>query len=347
MASVQELIAAAEHEANVSSPLASVLKNFLGGYQQADQGRIDRNIKLMQLEKMRQEAEQTRAAMEYSKAERAKLNGEADNAIKFSFGAVHSPTPVTPQQKQELKKKTTVDERGGVTHTYETVEPKDDSPKSLDAYLTKQVTEGKMTLDEALEKKSKSSGGVSPSLLYQMQKDEEKKAEVGKSKTIPGYQSTGEVAIDEIEARKLREAVSEFATFNKGLTEYKNLIEKHGTVEILDRKTSGKMEAYAKNLQLKVKNLAQLGVLSISDIPFIEKQIPSPGVFKTSEGMLGALNAAEEVLKNAVEEKLKVSGYSKIGESAATSTKSTQTDGVPKVGETFMGKKVLSVKKVR
>lgn len=156
--------------------------------------------------------------------------------------------------------------------------------------------------------------GISPSLLYQMQKDQEKKAMDEKSREIPGYSRVGSVLPDDIEVRKLREAAPEFKTFQSTIKDYQALIKKYGTQELTDREVQGKMEAMAKNLQLKVKNLAQLGVLSASDIPFIEEQIPSPGVFKSKQGMLGALQTAESMLEIAVNNKMQAGGYKAIAD---------------------------------
>lgn len=128
-------------------------------------------------------------------------------------------------------------------------------------------------------------------------------------KAIPGFRATGQVTIDDTEAKKLREGVAEFQTFKRGVDEYRRMIEAHGTTEVFDRGTLAKMNALSKNLQLKVKNLAQLGVLSASDIPFIEKQIPGPGLFKTASGMKGALDATDSMMSSAIRDRMGASGY--------------------------------------
>lgn len=135
-----------------------------------------------------------------------------------------------------------------------------------------------------------------------------------KAKVIPGFDTAGDVQIDETEARKLREGVAEFNTFREGLRQYQDLIRKHGTTEILDRGAAAEMDAMAKNLQLKVKNLAQLGVLSASDIPFIEKQIPAPGLLKTQGGMEGALKATNETMTRSILNTLAARGYQPTAE---------------------------------
>lgn len=135
------------------------------------------------------------------------------------------------------------------------------------------------------------------------------KASGASTKAIPGFVPTGKVEIEDAEAKKLREGVAEYQSFNRALTEYKGMVQKHGTTEVWDRAALAKMNALSKNLQLKVKNLAQLGVLSASDIPFIEKQIPGPGLFQTQSGMMGALDATGKTMSSSVRDRMAVSGY--------------------------------------
>ena len=126
---------------------------------------------------------------------------------------------------------------------------------------------------------------------------------------VPGFDLTGEVRPDETEAKKLRDGLAEYETFKQGLQEYRSLIDTYGTTEVLDREGAASLNAASKNLQLKVKNLAQLGVLSWSDIPFIERQIPKPGVFTTKSGTLGALKTTEKLMESSIMNRMKSSGY--------------------------------------
>jgi hypothetical protein len=130
-----------------------------------------------------------------------------------------------------------------------------------------------------------------------------------KSTVVPGFDSDGTVTIEDAEAKKLRDGLAEFKSFKAGIKEYRELIGKYGTTEILDRGGSAKLKAVAKNLQLKVKNLAQLGVLSASDIPFIEEQIRSPGVLTTASGTLGALDQTEKLSNKSFREQMSARGY--------------------------------------
>lgn len=136
-----------------------------------------------------------------------------------------------------------------------------------------------------------------------------KATEAKKSKEVPGFINSGAVEIEAVEARDLRKGVAEFSTFDKLTKEYEAFIEKYGTQEVTDRRVEGEMKAYAKRLQLIVKNLAQLGVLSASDVPFIEEQIPGPGMFKTSEGMKGALSASHSMAATGLRTALAARGY--------------------------------------
>lgn len=126
---------------------------------------------------------------------------------------------------------------------------------------------------------------------------------------VPGFDLTGEVEPSTTEAGKLRTGKGEFDTFINDIQGYKNLITQYGPSEITDRYVQSQLKAAAKNLQLKVKNLAQLGVLSFSDIPFIEEQIPDPSIFTTSAGAMGALDQAEKAAKVAFKNNMSSHGY--------------------------------------
>lgn len=126
---------------------------------------------------------------------------------------------------------------------------------------------------------------------------------------VPGFDLTGEVEPSPTEAAKLRTGKGEFDTFMNDIQGYKNLITQYGPSEITDRYVQSQLKAAAKNLQLKVKNLAQLGVLSFSDIPFIEEQIPDPSIFTTSAGAMGALDQAEKAAKVAFKNNMSSHGY--------------------------------------
>jgi len=299
MASVQELLLAAETK---KSPFIKLLEGAAQGFGQAQQGGLDRTIKMIQLDQMRQEMAQQ---AEMQKEIQMQLSAQQESATQRGLKSVAgAPAAVLPTQK--LKQKISQDEKGRYSRSFEMVEPKE--PASLDAIVAGKVDRGEMTLEQAYALKNRSEG-ISPSLNYQMQKDAEKRVTEEKGRVIPGYQSTGEVVVDDTEAKNLRSGVAEFETFKSGISEYKNLIKKYGTTEPTDRRAQGQLSAYAKNLQLRVKNLAQLGVLSASDIPFIEEQLPGPGVFRTKEGMLGALDTAEKLMTTSINKKLKTSGY--------------------------------------
>ncbi len=123
---------------------------------------------------------------------------------------------------------------------------------------------------------------------------DEKRSAAAQATAVPGFRPNGKVRIDEIEARKLRDGLAEYRTFMATLNDYVKNVKDHGTTEWVGAEAA-EMQAQAKRLQLAVKNLAQLGVLSASDIPFIEQQIPNPGFFKSQSGMLGALASSKKM----------------------------------------------------
>lgn len=296
MASVQELLLALESQ---KSPFQSIVQGLGKGFAGAQDKALENAKTMIALEQNRQEQER-QAQMDRE----IKQAMEAQNGQRFN--QVGGAKPVLPTQKIQVEIEQ--DEKGRYSRKFKVVPPKEAG--SLDAIAAGKVERGEMTLEEAYALKNKGQGD-SPSLAYQKEKD-------SKERIIPGYTSSGQVQLDDVEVRNLRSGAAEFETFKEGLASYKSLIQKYGTQEITDRNVAGQMGAYAKNLQLKVKNLAQLGVLSASDVPFIEQQIPGPGIFKTGAGMLGALDTAEKLMATAFEKKLKLSGYAKEARSGAT-----------------------------
>ena len=126
-----------------------------------------------------------------------------------------------------------------------------------------------------------------------------------KGLVVPGWELTGEVLPDDTEAKKARDGQANYEAFKNDLVNLKDLVGKYGTVELTGPE-SAEMEALVKSLQLNLKNIAQLGVLSASDIPFLTKQVPdintmkalftSSGTFKA--GLDQSLNTAESKFTN-------------------------------------------------
>ena len=328
MASVQELLLAAQSKAPKSafSSLNDLLDTGIAGYSAGQKIRdtnVDIAVKLLKIEEEKQKAK-------YREQQQKLIDdfiGKREDVIQNTVSGTGGDKPaVTPAEKFE---RTVSFGPEGPKMEIKIKEPK--APDPVDSYekaLAEKYRNGEITIEQFQDMKARGSGGISPSLQYQIEKDAEKKALDAKGKIIPGYELTGETNIEDTELKNLRSGITEFETFKSGMTEYKNLIGKYGTTELMDRNIQGQLNAYAKNLQLKVKNLAQLGVLSASDIPFIEEQIPSPGVFKTKEGMLGALGTAEKLMQTALENKLKVSGYRKAGEKGETAPPDSKSSGL-------------------
>lgn len=301
MASVSELIEAANYQ---KSPLIKLLEGAAGGVANQQNHFYENAVRMVAVQKQQQDMQMAQAVEQRKAQQRAKAAAD-EQAIQQGLRTVGiKPSPVMPAQK--ITK--VVDEEGNVASSYTT-------ENDMESRLVGEVDAG-MPIADAYAMKNRSGGGISNELFYRMGQDQLKATKELKAKEIPGYTRTGAVEVDDIETRKLREGVPEFETFKTAVSDYKKLISKHGTQEMTDRRVQGSMSALAKNLQLKVKNLAQLGVLSASDVPFIEEQIPSPGVFKTKEGMLGALETAEKLMQTAIDNKMKVGGYEAAGSKA-------------------------------
>jgi len=334
MASASETLLRIQGE---KSPLLGLLEGFAGGVSSAQQNQYARAKAILDLQQQREQQKRM-------EEEDRMLRQQIEQQTKQALNATNPNAPVMPVQKLEMGIKT--NDQGYLARTWKTVEPKQPSysaekykdEKGVVRIGTMNSATGEITRKPTDPEAPDAVGMISPSLSYQMQKDAEKKLVEDKTKKIPGYARTGQVEVDDIEARKMRDAVAESISFQDGLKAYRALIEKHGTSEITDRSVQAQMEAYAKQLQLTVKNMAQLGVLSASDIPFIEKPVPGPGFFKTKAGMLGALDTADAYMKSKVENKLKILGYAKEGASAG----STPPGGSGKV-RVSNGKETLEI----
>lgn len=151
----------------------------------------------------------------------------------------------------------------------------------------------------------------SKNLAQQAKEDAAKeKADLeAKESVIPGWKSDGNVRIEGIEARKLRDGMASYDSFTSNLKAYKKLINDYGTSEVMNQGVRGEMNGLAKALQLDLKNMAQLGVLSAADIPFMEEQIPKPGFLQTEAGMQGALGSTNKSMKRNILARMKARGY--------------------------------------
>lgn len=117
-----------------------------------------------------------------------------------------------------------------------------------------------------------------------------KKDEKLRGLEVPGWKLSGEVLPDDTEAKKARDVQANFESFQNSINSLKGLVDKYGTVELTGPE-SNEMEALTKDLQLTLKNIAQLGVLSASDVPFLVKQVPDVNTMRalfTSSGTFKA-----------------------------------------------------------
>lgn len=118
MASVQELIAAADHESRVRNPVASSLQNVLAGVQQTNPFGVDTTIKLMQMDQMRQQQQQQAQMQAEIKAQ---MDGQNEAAINQGFKAVAGGgRPVLPSQKLQVE--ISQDENGRYSRKFKTTE---------------------------------------------------------------------------------------------------------------------------------------------------------------------------------------------------------------------------------
>ena len=145
MASVSELIAAAQAQQPVN-PMASSVQSLLAGVQQAQQQSLDRAIKLIQIDEARKQAEQD--AYWNNVAKEAQLGQK----LKTDVGT--PPNPVLKNMKLELA----MGEKGNWRPTLKQSEPK--LPSSYEEALANEYNQGKITLDEFQRRKAASSASA-------------------------------------------------------------------------------------------------------------------------------------------------------------------------------------------
>jgi len=118
MASVQELLLAAKGN---KSPFQSLLEGAATGFQSAQQGGLDRTIKLIQLDQMRQEMAQQE---EMHRQVTADIAAQKEQETQRGFKNVgNGPKAVFPTQK--LTQKISQDEKGRYSRTFEVKDPKE------------------------------------------------------------------------------------------------------------------------------------------------------------------------------------------------------------------------------
>lgn len=105
-----------------------------------------------------------------------------------------------------------------------------------------------------------------------------------------GYAQTAD------DAKQLKTAVESKDNFDGKLDELISLREKHGGGAIMNREDVGRANQLSKDLLLEYKNMAKLGVLSVSDEKILNKIIPSDPLEYNSP--LAAIQGQDPILQN-------------------------------------------------
>lgn len=158
--------------------------------------------------------------------------------------------------------------------------------------------------------------GMSPELMYRMQKDAEDKAAKAQEKeqalAVPGFRRTGKVEVKPEEAEKLRTAVGSFDSFTGGISKLRKLVNENGST-ILTGKKSGEVESLVSALQIDYKNIAGLGVLSKSDEKFLNAVVFNPSnlssLFTKKGTALAQLDQSLETAKKRLHTNAAAKGY--------------------------------------
>lgn len=151
-----------------------------------------------------------------------------------------------------------------------------------------------------------------------------KKEEKDLGLVVPGYELSGEIRPTSKEAQDLRSGVAAVGDFVSGTDRLIALIKKHGSTNLVGE-ASGEMQTLAANLKLTLKEVQKLGVLSASDIAFLDAQIFDPTSLKSfgtrTATALRQLETIKDRARSGVEAGLKARGYVK----AASVTPQTET----------------------
>lgn len=147
----------------------------------------------------------------------------------------------------------------------------------------------------------------------------EKSQAQGAMLNVPGYQHDPAVGIKPENAEKMRDAAVRLDAFKGSMQDLVELQKQYGNFETGEN--GAKMEALSKDLQVQMKELAKLGVLSASDMVLIEKQIPSLGggmgnLFSRNENTAAQLQQTLNSRVSEAEKTMASRGYSKAGSSS-------------------------------
>jgi hypothetical protein len=153
-------------------------------------------------------------------------------------------------------------------------------------------------------------------LQWQMEKDRQTQARELQELQVPGYQLGTDIRPTQKEAQDIRTGTAALADFTKGVDRLQELIKKHGSTNIVGE-GSGEMQTLAANLKLTLKEVQKLGVLSASDIAFLEAQVFDPSSIKSWGTKTGTALKQLETIKgrarSGLAESLRARGYSASG----------------------------------
>ena len=149
-------------------------------------------------------------------------------------------------------------------------------------------------------------GGLTP-------RDQLKQSQDIQELQVPGYNLGPNVRPLPAEARDLRTTSAAVKDFVAGVDRLKELINQYGSTNIMGA-GSGEMTSLASNLKLSLKEVQKLGVLSSSDIAFLDAQLFDPSRLsslgtRTSTAQ-EQLDTIKSRAKSALAEALKSRGYS-------------------------------------
>lgn len=129
---------------------------------------------------------------------------------------------------------------------------------------------------------------------------------------IPNYKASDTVRAKPDDVAKLRGSVATLNSIKPELEMMKSYIDQYGTFEGLGE-GSGKMESLARSIQLKLKNLYELGAITGPDMAILEGQIMNPtgwkALFTRNKTGKAAIDEVGQSIENTVKSKMDSFGY--------------------------------------
>lgn len=220
-----------------------------------------------------------------------------------------------------------------------------DTKKMLEIEAT-----GKASFEKAKELEGVKAGFQKESQVRKAESDLKlagaKSEKLDKTLEIPGYKISPDVQPSKIEARQMRDAVSDSKTLNKLIEDTAEIARNASKFDLANPMSDvrNKIQNNLKQAQLLYKgpSFAQLGVLAGPDMEILDSIIENPvtmsSLAKGTEGVVSRLKSLTDSVNANVSNKLNVRGYIPNAEAPQQDAKST---AAPKLDLNAIEKEII------